>query len=104
MQILNVTDIILSFNKNIPIYFLHNDVNNFEIVKWNSSTLRDRYVADCYQFILKGKTIIPVEYEEIINISGEKFLLTTSNVDISALANEYKLLGKDDGSLLYISE
>lgn len=103
LQIVKVTEIINSSEENLPIYFLFNNQDNPEVVEWNSFILRDRSVSDCYQFILKDKNIKPVNVEELSKISGEKFVITTENIDMSSLMKDYEFYANDNGSYLYVS-
>ena len=101
MKLLEVVDLIDSSKVDLPIYFLFKDPDKYVAVEWNSGKIRDRSVADCYQFLLKDKNIMSVDAEELSKIPGDKFVITTGNVDISYAATNYKLLGNDDGSYLF---
>ncbi|MEL7606902.1 MAG: hypothetical protein AAGU39_12730 [Sedimentibacter saalensis] len=100
MKMIKITDIIKSSQKELPIYFLCNDTENHSVVKWNNRTIRDRSVSDCYQFILKDINIKPINAKELRNIKEKKYVLTTSNVDISEILDDYQICGNDEGSIL----
>lgn len=104
MKMIRITDIINSSEKELPIYFLCNDTDNPSVVKWNYRTIRDRSVADCYQFILKDKNIKPINAEELRKIDEKKFVLTTSNIDILETLEDYQICGNDEGSVLLKSK
>ena len=101
MQMLEVVDTIASSKEDLPICFFYSDPNNYEVVEWNGNILYDQSVAACYQFLLKDKNIMSVDAEELSKIPGDKFVITTGNVDISDSAKDYKLLANDDGSYLF---
>ncbi len=99
-RMLMITNIINSEEKELPIYFLCNDTENPSAVVWNNRIIRDRSVADCYQFILKDKCIKPIDTVELREIKEDKFVLTTNNVDISKLLNDYRICSSNEVSVL----
>lgn len=103
MQVLKVVNILNSTKENLPIYFLCNDTDKATAVMWNGNTIRDRSVADYYQFLLKDKNIKPVNAEELSKISGDKFVITTKN-KLAGLTKDYRLIGNDEGSYLFVSK
>lgn len=103
MQVLNVVDKINSTKEHLPIYFLCKDPNNFTVVMWDENIIRDRSVANYYQFLLKDKSIKLVNSEQLSKISGKKFVITTTN-ELDKLTKDYSLIGNDEGSYLFVSK
>jgi hypothetical protein len=103
MKMTRITSIIQS-SEELPLYFLFIDTENPSIVKWNNRTIRDRSVADCYQFILKDQNIKPVNVDELRNIKEDKYVITTNNIDISDMLEDYQICGTDEGSILLKSK
>lgn len=103
IQILNVVDKINSIGENLPIYFLNNNPDTATAVMWNDSIIRNRSVADYYQFLLKDRNIKPVNSEQLSKMSGEKLVITTTN-ELANLTKDYSLIGNDEGSYLFVSK
>ena len=101
LEIQKMTEIITLYKEDIPIYFLLNNTDIHTGVEWNGLNILDRSVANCYQFVLKDKKIIPVDIDELKLITGDNFVITTSNINTDSIQDKYVLIGSDNGSFLF---
>lgn len=103
LEIKKVVELLTVKEEDYPIYFLWNNQNSPVNGKWDNRIVLDRLIVDCYQFLLKNENIKMANYEEIIIIPGDKFILTTEYFEKLDLMKDYKFCISAAGSYLFVS-
>jgi hypothetical protein len=101
LEILNVTDKIISDEDIKSINFLVQDKDKDIAVEWNGRIILDKSVSDCYQFVLKDKKIIPINWDDFKMSTENKYVIATRDIKTEYLLEKYTLYANDNGSFLF---
>ena len=70
-------------------------------VEWNGRIILDKSVSDCYQFVLKDKKIIPINWDDFKMSTENKYVIATRDIKTEYLLEKYTLYANDNGSFLF---